>query len=66
MIMETTDDRLDTTPAADPLLGKVTTEWGVRNEQGGKWKVTACESEEAAKVRQADAGGELVVRSTYT
>jgi hypothetical protein len=49
----------------DPKLDPLATEWGVQYERSGNWKVTVCESEEAAQALQAASGGEVVSRKTY-
>jgi hypothetical protein len=54
------------TTAADPIEACICelarTEWGVAYEQG---RITACESEQAARQLQAASGGELVYRRTW-
>jgi hypothetical protein len=53
-------------PAADRIevriFEMVKTEWGVAYERG---RITACESEQAARQLQAASGGELVYRRTW-
>lgn len=54
------------TSAADPIEARIReqakTEWGVADERG---RITACESEQAARQLQAACGGELVYRRTW-
>jgi hypothetical protein len=54
------------TTAADPIEARIRelakTEWGVAYERG---RITACESEQAARQLQAASGGELVYRRTW-
>lgn len=45
-----------------PQLSEPSTEWGVMY---GRGRITACESELAARQLQADSGGELACRRTY-
>jgi hypothetical protein len=49
-------------PIDDRIRELVKTEWGVAYERG---RVTACESEQAARKLQAASGGELVYRRTW-
>lgn len=57
--------RHDTT-AADPVEARIRevakTEWGVVDERD---RITACESEQAARQLQIASGGELVYRRTW-
>lgn len=54
------------TTAADPIEAHICeparTEWGVAYARG---RITACESEQAARQLQAASGGELVYRRTW-